>query len=776
MRLLAIREWHHFAYMIISLALLGFGASGTLLTLIRTWALPRFTGLYAANAVLFGLSAVVCFAIAQGIPFNGLELIWNPHQLGWLTGVYTVLAIPFFFAATCFGLAFMRYSEAIHRVYRWDLVGAGSGAVLILGLLTYLEPMTCLKVIGCLGIAGAVLVLLDARHRHWAALLTLGGILALALIGVPWPKLEPSPYKGLEQTLQVMGAEVIAERSSPLGLLSVVTSPVIPLRHAPGLSLTSIQEPPLQLGVFTDADGLSVITHFDGDWTQLAYLGELTSAAPYTLFETPSVLILGAGGGTDVLQALYHRATHVDAVELNPQMVALMQETFADFAGDVYRHPRVAVHIADARGFLAQTDRSYDLIQIALLDSFAAAGAGTHALGEGFLYTVEALAQAYRALQPGGVLAITRWLKLPPRDSLKLFATAIEVLEQAGSLEPGAQLALIRGWQTSTLLIKSGAFTPMQIARLRAFAQARAFDMAWYPGMPAAEANRYNVLERPYLYEGAQALLSESRASFLDRYKFNIAPATDDRPYFFHFFKWRLLPELYELREQGALILLDAGYLILVATLAQALPVSAILILLPLIQLRKTALPERTRLAGYFLALGFAFLFIEIAFLQRLTVFVTHPVYAAATVLSGFLIFAGLGSGFSRYLDQVLARHALRAVTVAISVIVGLSLLYLVLLPMLFNAWIDWPLPAKVVVSLALIAPLAFFMGMPFPLGLARLAERAPAFIPWAWAINGCASVLSAILAALLAMHIGFGGVIMLAVGLYIIAALVWRR
>jgi len=295
--------------------------------------------------------------------------------------------------------------------------------------------------------------------------------------------------------------------------------------------------------------------------------------------------------------------------------------------------------------------------------------------------------------------------------------------------------------------------------------------------MPAVDANRYNVLDRPYFFEAAMALSGEEREQFLQRYKYYIAPATDDRPYFFHFFKWRALAEILALRAQGGLPLLEWGYLMLIAALVQATIVSLVLILLPLLRLRggATAGRQRCRIGMYFGALGLAFLFIEIAFMQRFILFLSHPLYAIPVVLCAFLVFAGLGSGYASRLTrhtQALQLHGHGGqIARAVGGIVSLALLYLVLLGPLFR-WCLWlPIGVKILLTMALIAPLAFSMGLPFPLGLAGVARHLPEMVPWAWGINGCTSVLSAILAPILAMHYGFTLVVGLALGLYGLAA-----
>jgi hypothetical protein len=261
----------------------------------------------------------------------------------------------------------------------------------------------------------------------------------------------------------------------------------------------------------------------------------------------------------------------------------------------------------------------------------------------------------------------------------------------------------------------------------------------------------------------------------MDRYKFDITPATDNRPYFFHFFKWRVLPEILALRGAGGLPLLEAGYLVLVATLLQALLLSLVLILLPLAVLQRratntAAYAGRWRMAGYFSAIGLAFLFIEIAFMQKFILFLHHPLYAVATVLAAFLVFAGLGSAWTARLPQG-GKVAARAVLYAVLLIAVLGGAYSLLLGPLFDHLIHLGMAARIAISTLLIAPLAFCMGMPFPLGLLQVGVKAPEFIPWAWGINGCASVLSAVTATLLAIQFGFSAVVLAALLLYLLAA-----
>ncbi len=778
MRMLSIVQWHHFAYMIISLALLGYGASGTFIALLRDRLEKRFETAFSTSALLCGVTMVACFVLGQRVPFNALEIVWDPRQLLNLGLVYLLFFVPFFFAACCIGLAFTCRRLAVTRIYFVDLLGAGLGALLVIGALFLLLPQNVLLLMMAFPLAASVIMSTGSPARRW---LVAANVLWLAILSTGLPHsgldLRISEFKGLSQALQVVDSRVTDIQSSPLGLVTVVESPTIPARHAPGLSFGTRHIPPEQLQVFTDADGMSAITRFDGDLAPLAYLGDMTAALPFALLDRPHVLVLGAGGGSDVLLALYHNAHRVDAVELNPQMTRLLTHTYRDFAGNIYDDPRVSSFTAEARGFVARTDRDYDLIHIGLLDSFGASGAGVQSLNESYIYTVEAIREYLAHTAPDGVVSITRWLKLPPRDSLKLFATAADALRADGIADPGMHLTLVRSWNTTTLLIRKRAFSPQDLTRLRAFCRSRSFDTSWFPGISIEDTNRYNVLARPYLYQGATALLDEDPSDFHRRYKFYIEPATDDRPYFFHFFKWSTLLEVLALRNTGGAALIEWGYPILVATLVQATIAGLLLILLPLSLVRRNWPAGTTlRMGSYFLLLGFAFLFIEIAFIQKFILFLSHPLYSVAVVLSSFLVFAGLGSAWSEFVAARLAVRRLPAVPAAVIVIAIIATLYVLVLPTVFQLFVGAPDLVKVGLTNLLVAPLAFAMGMPFPLGLRALADRAPGFIPWAWGINGFASVASAVLATLLAIEFGFTAVIVLATAFYAIAAVISLR
>ena len=768
LRLFAIIQWHHFAYLAISVALLGIGAAGSLVTLARRRLLADWRRNFALAATGFAIAAVGCFAAAERLPFNALEIAWNPRQFVALAAIYMLLFLPFLSAATALCIAYSRFGGAIAQLYGADILGAGVGSLGLLAALFLLPPAETLRLICGLGLVAAAIAAWPASRR-------LGSTLGLLALAGPWLlpaaaiELVSSDYKDLSQALRVKEARVLAQRVSPLGVVTVVASPLVPLRHAPGLSLNAGDGPPAQLGLFIDGQTAGAVTRFDGGLAPLAYLTHTTAALPFRLLQRPRVLVLGAGAGSDVLQAMAHGARWVDAVEANSQITGLVQEELADFSGRPYSRPDVHLHVAEARGFIAASRDYFDLIHLALVDAFGVSAAGLGALNESHLYTVEALDAYLQRLAPGGLLAITRWVSLPPRDSLRLFATAIAALERRGAAEPGRSLVMVRGWNTATLMLKNGAFSAAEIAAVRSFCRQHSFDIVHVHGIAAAEANLYNVQERDDFFDGARALLGPARQDFLDRYKFELTPATDDRPYFFHFFKWRTLPELLDLRSRGALPPLDWGYPVLIMALCQAVMVSLLLILLPLAladtRLAFGAAPKalRRRVPVYFLALGLGFMAIEIPLLQRFSFFLSHPLYAAAVVLASFLVFAGLGARFS-------ARLAPRTRWPFVA-IAGIALAYVVVLPPLLAALMGLAQAWKILLTVLLVAPLAFCLGMPFPLGLAAVAGRAAALVPWAWGINGFASVVATLLATLLAIHWGQSLVVVAAVLLYGIAA-----
>ena len=545
-----------------------------------------------------------------------------------------------------------------------------------------------------------------------------------------------------------------------------------------GLSLLARAPVPEQAALFVDGDGPIAIPRRPRASPPPAYLDDLPSALPYHLFEWPRrVLVLGAGGGAPVMQALGGGARAVDAVELQPDVVALARGRYGGFSSSTPDRSRVRLHVADPRAFVeAARGEAYDLIQV---DALGASPSGLHALKAERLLTVESMRAMLARLAPRGLVAITGWSELPPRGGPRLLATLLEALAAEGIEAATEHLAWIRSWNTNTLVASRAPLSGGQVAAVRSFARARAFDLVHVPGMEAGEANRFNVMERPWFREAAARLLGPEREEFVRDYKFDIRPATDDRPYLWSFFRWAHAPEILALSREGGIGLLAIGYLALPAALVQAAAASAALILLPLLLVRRRAgrgAPGARRgaaLAGFF-ALGLAFLMMEIAFISRFTVVLSHPLHALVVVLAAFLVFAGVGSWLAGRRDP--GDEGRGSVAWPAAGIVVLAVACLAALPHLTSALLGAAPHVKIAAAVALVAPLATLMGMPFPRALARLRRLDPDLVPWAWGVNGCASVVGAVLATGLAIHLGQSFVIGCAALLYAAAALALTR
>lgn len=777
MHLFAIIQYHHYGYMLIGLALLGYGASGSVLSLGQIWLSAHYRYFYIAAILAFSCCALGGFLLAQRVPFNGQELFWDSRQVFAMGVLFFFLVLPFFFGGIAIGLTLVVYRGSAATIYGADLIGAGLGSLLVIGLLFLLFPLDLLVGIFELGLCCAVVGLIELKSAR--ILIKITGLLVLAvtlgIFGLS-QDLEPSQYKSLQQYLRIEGTAVVDERSSPLGLVQVLESSTIPLRHAPGMSLAAGLEPPEQVGVFINGEGPSAIVRAGGDKQKIGYLDLLTSALPYHLRQLDDVAVLGIGGGADILQAKYHGAKRITGVELNRQLVELLQTAYRDFSGNLLGG-NTEIYIGDIRGFVAQGNHSFDLVHISLVDSFQPSAAGLNGLQVSYLFTVEALTEYLHNLKPDGYLSITRWLKIPPRDGLKLAATAVEALKRSSITEVGRHLALVRGWQTVTLLVKRSPFTAGEIDRIETFCRERSFDIGYTPMASEDQVNRYNLLRKPLFFDAARALVGEEGESFLKNYKYNIEPATDDRPYFYHFFRWALFAETIKLRSRGGAALVESGYLILLTVFGVAVMLSFVLILTPLLIFNRrgvftSASVDCYKVLLYFFLIGIAFLFVEIAFIQKFVLYLHHPVYAVSTCVAAFLVFGGCGSLLSRTLSDILGpAKVLKAAVCVIAVVISC---YLLFIGEMLSFTARWPFAARVSVSSLLICPLALCMGMPFPLALSSLNQYAKEMIPWAWGINGCSSVISTMGATLLAIHLGYSRVVLIALILYVLVPLVF--
>ena len=772
MRLFAVVHWHHFAFMMISVALLGYGASGTFLSLIPSLDSGRLRFLFPAVAAGFSLTSVLCFTAAQQMPFNALEIFWDGRQWVYLAGIYGLLLIPFFLAATGIGAIMRFYNRLIPKIYACDLVGAGMGAAMTAGFLLYLPPQTALWVV-----AGAGALAAATAAWHWkiksrrAFILAIMGLIVLTgLVAVRWGRLEINPYKPLAQILRIPETQRLHEEHHPMGWFSAVASTGVPFRYAPGLSLTSNAPIPEQVAFFVDAKGMSVADRYHGGPDALNYLQQSTLSLGFHLrSRADRVLIAGAGGGQDILRAHLHGARQIDAVDAHPLYARMLAERLPEFSGWSLLEGDVRYHSTTVRAFLGSAAGDFDVIQLSLAGD---GRTGARAFGENTLLTIEGLGQMWRQLRADGLLVMPLWIRLPPRGCLKAFLLALQMLERQGVHHPARHLAVIRDTRTAVLLVGKSALHSKDRDAVRQFCRQWAFDLVYLADLRPEEANRHNVLARPMFAEGTRRLSGRDREGFVARYKFDLQTPTDDRPFFDHFFRWQSLPEIAALRKAGGVALLDWGYPVLLATLLQATVFSLVLIGLPVWWHRRRTTggtgerPGMITVLLYFGAIGGGFILLEMVFIQRLSLFLHHPLLAATLTLAGFLLGAGGGSiGASTAL-----RHGWKASTllrISLVAVLALGLLQIAIMPRLIQHFIGTALGLKVLIALGLILPLAVGLGMAFPLGIAVVAANHPRVVPWAWGINGCATVTGAIAVPLLAIHLGYAMTAGLALVLY---------
>jgi hypothetical protein len=768
-RIFAIEQFHHFAYMAISIAMLGFGTSGTLLALLRPG--PQSSQRWFVWTALTTPPALIAsVALVHLIPLDPTQLPWDPWQWTRLAVVYVLLALPFGVAALAILLAIMLEQDRPGRVYGASFLGAGLGAAIGVAVLWIAFPVKAVAVpaiVGALGSLSATSGGVRRSRPHAAAWVML--ILASFVIARPVWTPDITPYKGLPQVEAFPGARRVAESTSPLGW--VVAVDAMAFRHAPGLSLAYQGSFPRQTALFVDAELAGALSSWETERDR-EILYWLPSAMPYALGGRDRVLVLGAGGGTEVWSALAHGARRVSAVELNPELARV--GGWQD-GSPAQQQARGGVEwvIGDGRSFVARTDERYDLITIGAGRAFGTSAGGVHALNEDFLHTVEAYVRYLELLGADGVLAITRWVTVPPRENVRVILTAAEALKRFAPDALGDGLVVMRSWATGTVLVRPGGFSEEDVAALASWAADRRFDLDWFPGI-SAPGSQYNVLDEPVLFNAAAAAMAggDSLARFTSEYAFEVAPTNDARPYPHHFLRAGSMSEFLR-RDRGSwLAFAEWGYITLAATLVQSVALAGLLMIVPvLIRARASTARGRGRLVGYFAAIGFAYLTAEIAAIQQLGLLLGHPVYAVAAVLAAFLICSGVGSAWS---DRLPMERTWRWA----AVLAGMLIIYAAALLSIVHLLQAGHMSVRVIAGFLMMAPLALLMGLPFPLGLRSISRAGTEGIAWAWAANGFASVVATPLAALIALEAGSRALFLAAALAYACAAalgLGWR-
>ncbi len=760
-RLFSVAQFYHFAFMIASIALLGFGASGTALTIFPALQNGNPKQRLSQLAFSTGISILAAYLLTNHLPFDSFSIAWDRRQVWILILHYIALAAPFFFSGMALGFLLSAFPQSAGSTYAVNLLGSATGCIIALIVPPYLggEGMVTLS-IALAALAGIASIF--RVHEFWRPLvLATSALLTFSLLDLglrftgnasfAFLELRISPYKSLSYALQYPGADVIHRQWNAFSRVDVVHSGGI--HSLPGLSYRYLGPLPSLDGLLVDGDDLSPILQPATDSTFVAYL---PNAVALHLRPQASVLILEPRGGLDVLTALTLSSGQITAIEINPLI--------AEGAVPIYDDPRVQVYVESDRSYLRHAQLKYDVIVLSLASSYHPVRSGAYTLAEDYRYTVESFSDALAHLNSGGLLVATRWLQDPPSEDLRLFALAVTALEK-NKADPRAQIIAFRGFNTATILLKNGAFTPDELFSIRAFLAERAFDLTYAPDVQPEETNQYNILPESKYYQTYLRLLdSNPRETFYDDYDYDVRPPTDDHPFFGHYFKWAQASQVIAEFGRAWQPFGGAGYFVIVALLALAILLAGLLILLPVgiwkLKKRNTA-PFPLRNLLYFGLLGFAFLFVEIPLLQRFILYLGHPAYAFTAVLFSLLFFSGLGS---RWSDRIPLRPSLATLVILI-------LLTPLLLPRLFAWTLGLPLTVRLGLTALFLSPLGFLMGIPFPAGI-RLIKREQATgveneaqggsVPWVWAVNGAASVVASILSALLALTFGFSWVLRL--------------
>jgi hypothetical protein len=767
LRVFAIQQFYHFAFMAISLALLGAGAGGSLLSVRgRPFRL-------APLALAFAASTLTAYLVINYVPFDSYSIAWDRRQILYLAFYFLAAAGPFIFSGLAVGSELLRAgpSGRSHAVYGANLLGSASGSLGSLPALALLgEVGTVLLAILC-GALAALLMALNpnaarARYEQGGAIILLAASLLLLFFRPDFLSLRLSPYKTLPVLAQAVGAEHVLTEWSATSRLDVVASDTIHMM--PGLSLLSPVPVPPQAGLLLDGDDLMPISFLSPDAPEARALADhLPLGLAYHLRPGANTLVLEAGAGLDVLLGLAAGASAVTAVEDNGLVIEVVRDQFEAETGGLFRRAQVTVVEQSGRVFVhrPKTGR-YELVVVSLTDAHRPVTSGAYSLTEDYVYTVEAFADYLAALEENGLLVASRWLQWPPSEAPRTFGIMVAALERQG-LAPAEHLVAFRTLRTVTILASTRPFNAAEIATVREFLAARGYDGIYYPGIRAEELNRFNVLQEDAYHDLFMGILADAEAVYEDS-RFDIRPPTDDHPFFFHYFKWRQTPEIMATLGRTWQPFGGSGYFVLIALLILVSLAALVLIVAPLFLQRGAGnwaagkgLPGwRLRVFAYFAALGLAFLFVEVPLAQRFILILDEPVIALSVVTFSILTFSGLGS-------LTVQRWSLSR---ALPALVVLALLY----PLFLPAFSTWALrlgeAARVLATILALAPLGYLMGLPFAAGLRVVERYDPALVPWVWAINGSFSVISSVLAVVVALTWSLPAVLYLGAAAYALA------
>ena len=765
-RVFSVTIWYHFSFVAVSIAMLGMAASAVFIHFLRQSRgaacldslLPLFTFL-AGIFFVAGLTAYLA------VDYQGTFMEDGSSALRLLP---TLLFLPaFYMAGAVICALFTRHAESIDRLYFADLLAAGLGGAGAVGLLDLLDGPTVFALAGVLmGGAGVFFAFAATSPRSTVLKAGAGLVLILALLG-------GSRAAGgfdirFTKEFDESQLEVIHEKWSALSRITVMRKRRFRTDRPYGWGLSSkYTGPPVdEMWLEQDASAGSPIIATDGSTDSLDFLDWDVTSAAYALRDFPRVAVIGLGGGRDALLALRHNA-QVWGIEINPDIAELITTRFADYVGHIFSGDRVKVVLADGRTFMERTDETFDLIQISLIDSWAASAAGAYILAENNLYTVEAFHTYLARLNPDGVLTVSRWaLTQTPGEVIRMVVLALRVLRERGVEDPSRHVAVIRGDLAANLLVKTTPFTTEEIAGLQERCETMAFEPLYLPGTKGGLLSVSMVVENwPRLDE------------FLDALPYDFSAPTDDRPFFFLMLRPLdaiMTPFTWDTGLKANFTAVKTLYGMFLALLLVVL----LIVLLPALQLRKRHRMKSPPFASgaIFVLLGLGFMLVEIPLIQKLVLILGHPIYSLSVILSTLLVASGLGAAASKRLIVQSAnpgrRLAVTLLTLAIFVLVVFGVMSAFSSQLLRLAW-----SVRVIVCVVAVAGTGFLMGMPFPTAISAVQRKGDeSAIPWLWAVNGASGVLGSVVAFVLALLSGFTAALAVGVVCYLLVAVIFQR
>ncbi len=738
-RLFAIQQFHHFAFVVVSLAVMGFAASGLVLSLRRRPAsLPLL-------AIAFALASAFSYLTINFLPFDSYSIAWDFRQVWILLLYFSVAGAPFFFSGWTVGACMASAGADAHRPYAANLAGSALGVPLALITISAFSEESTIALAIFLGLLAGI-----SFSAHRETRLVLAAVSLVVLFGLntpPFLALRLSPYKPLSIARLAPDARITLSKSSASARVDVVESSSIHV--LPGLSLNAPILPPRQAGLFIDGDGPIPINALSPESVQTeAIAAYMPPALAYELRPDANVLVLTPGAGLDLVIALAAKARSVTTAFGEPLVREILTNEYADFSERLLFDPKLSLYSGTSRTILRKTDEEFDVIYYALSRGFRPVTSGAFSLSENYELTTESFRDAYRRLSENGLLVITRWLGTPASESARAWSTLLEALRDENVADLSGRLIAYRGMRTATLIGARRPFSRAELKATRSFLERSGFDPIYLPDLRPDELNRHNRLPEDVYHDIYLAILDTPEAA-IDGYDFNLSPPTDDRPFFYHFFRWRQTPEVLASLGLTWQPFGGSGYLVMLALLALMLVLAAPMIVLPAWSAKRrrhrNTLPAN-RAMLYFACLGAGYLLVEIPLLQRLALPLERPVFALAVTLFTLLLSSGLGS-------YVSPRFTLRRSLLAL---VGVLIATNIVLPVIVPISLAWPLGTRMILFTALLIPCGLLMGVPFASGLRILHESAPGSMPWAWAVNGAVSGLSGVAAALISLDAGF--------------------